>query len=193
MMSLAAPLLLAYLTYTSVGSSAQLVTQMTQVAPTSTHKKASGDEVRPEKRRNPFDQDFGNDMTDLLAGPLSEGMKQGKASTEKEAEPLRLNGTVLMGSWKMAIINGRRLHEGDQYEEMRLAVIAQDKVIFIDRLGQNVSVQLDVAKSDEIQRPDARKKKGPTLAEQAPLQRGVSALTASSQGEILDMLDIPKN
>jgi hypothetical protein len=52
---------------------------------------------------------------------------------------------------------------------------------------------LDVAKSDEIQRPDAREKKGPTLPEQAPLQRGMSALTASSQGEILDMLGIPKN
>jgi hypothetical protein len=194
MMSLAAPLLLAYLTYSTVGAGTGLIGQMAPVMPAPVHKKHEVESVLDDSKRNPFDQAATEDVTDLLAARLP-GLSVAGGDKKDEAEQeLRLNGTVIMGKWRMAIINGKRLNEGDEYDGMRLAAIARDKVIFVDRAGRNVFVRLDVARSDEIEATEkAKDSQRGGLENQAPLQRGMSALTARSQTDILEMLGIPEN
>jgi hypothetical protein len=195
MMSLAAPLLLAYLTYSTVGAGTQLVNQFAQTAPSAVHKKAEADAAHSDTKRNPFDQAATSEMTELLAARLPGLAVAGDAKKEEVQQELRLNGTVIMGGWRMAIINGQRLHEGDEYDGMRLAAIARDKVIFVDRAGRNVFVRLDVAKSDEVEvARTAKQEQGSHRAEnRAALQRGMAALTARSQSDLLESLGIPKN
>ena len=121
---------------------------------------------------------------------------------KKDKDEMRLMGTAIMGKLRLAIIDGKRLREGERYRGLKVAVIAAERVILTDAQGRNLILKLDVATSDEIElavaapTPGARGKPTAPAAkpEPPPLHRGLAALTGSGgQKDILRMLGIPES
>lgn len=206
MMSLGLPLLLGYLTWSTVDTGVGGLGTIAQV-PTAIHYKVrDGGAPTDVSPRDPFSQEAQEVVADILAGPASAVL--GPAAVEHEEsdstvkqDQMKLMGTAIMGKLRIAIVDGVRLREGERYRGLQVAVITAERVIFTDSQGRNLTLMLDIATSEEIgvalaqsMRADPAKPKAPPITARPPLQRGLAALSGTgSQTEILRMLGIPES
>lgn len=183
----AAPLAIVYMTYAAI--SADVVTgrkiemkpiPQAQVSVAPALPSASGE------LRNPF----------VAAGHDGYAFENpgGKGGGDAN-EALRLDGTVLAGSLRFAIINGTRVMEGDFFRGLKLEKVEMSQVRLVGG-KQEVVLPLGIAKSDAIlpvetaaldrsaERGDDRKTKPASRpeSEAGSLLRGGSANAASKAG-----------
>lgn len=203
-MSLGLPLLLGYLTWSTVDTGVGGLGGLPAPPASIQYKVRDGGAPSEVPKRDPFSQDVQETVAGLLAGPAAAVLGGGAAATQPgSTEPqMKLTGTAVMGKLRLAFIDGLRLREGDHYNGRTISVIAADRVILTDAHGLNLVLLLDVATSDEVEAATAAKKavppngaqKAAQAPEQPPLQKGIAALTSTgSQADILRMLGIPES
>jgi hypothetical protein len=136
------PLAIAYMTYSAI--SADVVAgrklemkpiSQAQVSTAPALPSAAGE------LRNPF-------VADGHTGYSFENPLGGKGDAEDNAE-LRLDGTVLAGSLRFAIINGTRVMEGDFFRGLKLEKVEMSQIRLIGG-KQEITLPLAIAKSDTI-------------------------------------------
>lgn len=165
------PIAVAYMTYSSV----------TGVAPPSTANESKGVAfsqlvAAPKlpsaetRLRDPFVPAGGTVSAEHVA-------TEGKTDPDKSDEPLRLDGTAMMGRIRFAIINGIRVTEGDYFRGMRLTKVDATQVTLAAGDGPPEVLPLAIAKSDQIKIPEPAigdtddsdpKRAKPSLSKTAP-------------------------
>ena len=73
-----------------------------------------------------------------------------KGAAPKEEQPLHLDGTVIAGKLRFAVINGTRVTEGDFFRGLKLERVEATRVVLTGGKHETV-LPLEVAKSDAIQ------------------------------------------
>jgi hypothetical protein len=177
--ALAAPVVISYLTWSTVGGQMTTLRKLTSAA--STAPSALRPEIGP-LARNPFAP------ASLKLDPaalLSDGEEA------EEPQQLRLDGTAVAGRWRMAIINGQRVFEGQTVGMMRVQSVSTDGVTLLDPGGRTVRLTLDIAPASPASKPGA-----PAAGSQAgktPLEAGLDALKSGAGGDVLESLGIPRS
>jgi len=147
LLTLLAPIAIMYMTYSSVaatpaatGGSDLKSVSIGQIGIAPKLPSADG------KHRNPFvprsGSGGGEPIADAAAG----------ANPEKTDQPLHLDGTVIAGKIRFAIINGQRVTEGDYFRRMRLTKVETTQVTLTGD-SEQVVLPLEIAKSDSIHAP----------------------------------------
>lgn len=139
LVALGAPVVVVYLTWSAVSG---------EVAPPPAPKEPAVTTSTASKRpqigplaRNPFaPAGVGVAADDFAAVDGAAG------DTQQGRAPLRLDGTVVTGRWRMAIINGERVFEGQSYHGRRLENVTGDSVTLVPAAGEPLRLQLDVAR-----------------------------------------------
>jgi hypothetical protein len=171
---LAAPLIVTYLTWSTVKGGADLVRA---VAATQgmTHSKRMTP-VTDATMRDPF-----NPVGAKLVGSLLTGDAKAEPNgTGAAAEPeLTLNGTVITGRWRYAIIDGVRVIEGQQYLGLKLERVEADRVTLVASDGTPIEVGLEIAKA-------------PPPAKLEPTPAVPPAVSGAVPPELLKLLGIPQ-
>jgi hypothetical protein len=72
-----------------------------------------------------------------------------KNAADNETRPLRLDGTVIAGTLRFAIISGERVMEGDYIRGLKLEKVETSRVVLTGGSKETV-LPLQIAKSDEI-------------------------------------------
>jgi hypothetical protein len=173
---LAAPLVVTYLTWSTVERGADLVRAVaaTQaIAPAKRARPAAGSEGR-----DPF-HPVGAGSEGLLAALEGDAKGESSQPQDEEEPPLTLNGTVISGRWRYAIINGVRVIEGQHYLGLRLDRIEADRVTLVASDGTPIELGLEIAKVQP-----------PAKAEPAPAVP--PAVTGALPPELLRLLGIPQ-
>jgi hypothetical protein len=164
--ALGAPLMVAYLTWSALGSQAKILKQLTgsAVATAAAAKRPQIDGVA----RNPFAPASQAASAEALADIV------GAARDEEPTEAsLHLDGTAIAGNWRMAIINGERVFEGQAYRgRFRLSEVGTDSVTLVAPSGETLRLSLDIA------RPSA----GAARSAVAPGRAVAGAPVAASSG-----------
>jgi hypothetical protein len=138
--ALGAPLIVTYLTWSAVSG---------EVAPAPAPKGTVISTASASKRpqigalaRNPFapaSQSSDGDSLAALDGEASD--------TEQANAPLKLDGTVVTGRWRMAIINGERVFEGQSFRgRLRLEKVTTNSVTLVSAIGEPIQLYLDIAR-----------------------------------------------
>jgi hypothetical protein len=139
----AAPLLIVYMTYASI--SAEVAGgRSTDLKPIS-QVQISVIPPLPSKEgevRNPFVPDGHSDYAFVAGGSGAKG--DGEDNSE-----LRLDGTVLAGNMRFAIINGVRVMEGDFFRGLKLEKVEVSQVRMTGGKQERI-LPLSIAKSDSI-------------------------------------------
>ena len=139
-----APLAIAYMTWSSVTSTVAS-TKDTGLKPINVGQLATAPKMPSAEAelRDPF----------IPEGALSAGLAPGSAAKTTEAkdnEPLHLDGTVLAGKLRFAVINGTRVMEGDFFRGLKLDKVEASRVV-LSGGKQETILPLEIAKSDAIQ------------------------------------------
>jgi len=182
---LAAPLLVAYMTWSTVAGGTKLMSAAAAVK-AATSRKSKEVPIPDANTRDPFTP-VGSGG--ILAAVLAD--ERGKAEAAKKEEAavddllLKLNGTVITSRWRFAIINGDRVVEGQKYMGLTVEKIEPERV----RLTNINGVPLDLGLQIEIGKgPDP----GAAQAGAQPALPGISTLPAAGLPRILDALGIPQ-
>lgn len=174
------PLAVAYMTYSSV--SAELASGKPTDLKTVSFSQIGAAPKLPsaeQKLRNPFVPARGTGA----AAPLADA--EGSTDPEKNNDPLRLDGTAMMGKIRFAIVNGVRVTEGDYFRGMRLTKVEATQVTLTSAEGVDQTLPLAIAKSDSIRAADreARGEDGGTVARVgAAVRKGVEAIKGGGGG-----------
>jgi len=134
-----APLAIVYMTYAAISaevlgvSRAEIRSISTTTAPPMPKLPSAERELR-----NPF----------VPEGVVAQILAGAGAGGEKEEE-LRLEGTVVAGNLRFAILNGTRVMEGDFFRGMKLAKVETSRVRLVGGKEETI-VPLGVATSDMI-------------------------------------------
>ena len=178
LIALVGPLAVAYMTYSSVSATAPGSTttdakgvSFSQLAPAPKLPSAE------HKLRNPFVPARGTGA----AAPLVDA--EDSADPEKNNDPLRLDGTAMIGKIRFAIINGMRVTEGDYFRGMRLTKVEATQITLTSGEGADQIVPLTIAKSDKIEIP-ARVIEHDSAPKRpsAPARKTTSSKTGSESG-----------
>jgi len=154
-----APLAIVYMTWSSVtGETASL--RGPTLKPVNVGQFGSAPKLPSAQTelRDPFTPEGA-----LSVALATAGSKDGAA---KEDQPLRLDGTVIAGRLRFAIISGQRVMEGDYIRGLKLAKVETSRVVLTGGSKETV-LPLQITKSDEIQVPAP----ATTLAESATAAR----------------------
>lgn len=194
LITLAGPLIIGYLTWSAVSGG---VAGRPLGAPgaTGTVSLTKRPEI-VELERDLFVRDASS-LLDVLAGATGE-------EGEAEDAVLHLNGTVIAGRWRMAIINGSRVFEGQTFRGMQLTQVASDGVTLRMATGADMRLALEIAPAAPLAKaPGAAGLPPPGAAHAAgalpakdptPIQKGINALkTGGSTSEVLKSLGIPES
>ena len=177
LIGLVGPLAVAYMTYSSVSA--------TVAGPTTADvKSVSFSQLAPPpklpsaeaKLRNPFVPARGTGA----AAPLEDA--EGSADPEKNHDPLRLDGTAMIGKIRFAIINGVRVTEGDYFRGMRLTKVDATQITLTSGDGADQTVPLAIAKSDKIQIPPRVENDSAPPRASAPARKTASSTKGSESG-----------
>jgi hypothetical protein len=184
MIILAAPLLISYLTWSTVDGGAKVMRAAAAVK-AATSKKRSEVALPSATTRNPFSPVGSGGF---LAAVLAEEREKAAATQAEEAADdilLKLNGTVITSKWRFAIINGDRVVEGQKYMGMTVEKIDPERV----RLTNINGVPLDLGLQIEIVKASDATATQPSSQQSLP---GISTLPAAGLPNILDALGIPQ-
>jgi hypothetical protein len=84
-----------------------------------------------------------------LGSALAAATTGSKGAAEKENQPLHLDGTVIAGTLRFAIISGERVMEGDYIRGLKLEKVETSRVVLTGGSKETV-LPLQIAKSDAI-------------------------------------------
>lgn len=141
-----APLAIAYMTWSSVTSEvAQLTPPQLKVINVGQIATAPKLPSAEQELRDPFTP--GGAMSAALAATAGK-----KSGSEEKDQPLHLDGTVLAGKLRFAVINGTRVIEGDFFRGLKLERVEPSRVVLTGGKQETV-LPLEIAKSDEIELP----------------------------------------
>jgi hypothetical protein len=136
-----APIVIVYMTYSSISAAMPPVrgveSKSVSVSQTPMPKLPSAE----RELRNPFVPEGAAQALAAAAGA--------KAGAKEREEAMRLDGTVLAGKLRFAIINGTRVMEGDYFRGLKLTVVETSQVRFSDGKQESV-LPLAITKSDAI-------------------------------------------
>jgi len=148
--ALGAPLIVTYLTWSAVGGEVALPQPTKSAAIVTTF--ASKRPQIGELARNPFAPTSENSEGDAL-----EGINGESSDPQQARAPLKLDGTVVTGRWRMAIINGERVFEGQTYRgRLRLQKVTTNSVTLVSATGEAVQLQLDIAPPQALPASDKK-------------------------------------
>jgi len=174
---LAAPLIVTYLTWTTVERGADLVRAVAATQTVTTAKRVA--QTGDGKVRDPFTPVGAG--TGLLGAILDDGGKEKADERGQSPAPmLTLHGTVITGRWRFAIINGDRVVEGQRYLGLKVERIEADRVTLVASDGTSLELGLEVAKAEPP----------PAKVETAPV--GLPAVSGVMPPDVLELLGIPK-
>ena len=147
LLTLVAPIAIMYMTYSSVSATAAAnggndlkSVSVGQIGIAPRLPSADG------THRNPFVPRSGSGGGEPVADAAAD------ANAEKTDQPLHLDGTVIAGKARFAIINGQRVTEGDYFRRMRLTKVETTQVTLTGE-SEQVVLPLEIAKSDSIHAP----------------------------------------
>jgi len=133
--ALAAPLMVGYLTWSAVSGTSSPPARPEPASSIST-VGLSKRPVVPKLTRDVFSEDanaaFGGGA---MAAPGQAGANNA----------VHLNGTVVAGKWRMAIIDGTRVFEGQTYRGLLVKTVARDSVTLVNGEGKIIRLSLDIA------------------------------------------------
>ncbi len=148
LMTLALPAIVTYLTWAAVQGQSSLLQALagTQKA-VARHvvETTAGPELLPRDPFAPLAEDGTAIGTEGLLGTLLAGQQE---TVDEEEKPLRLDGTVILGSRRLAIINGTRVAQGGNYLGLELIEVEVDRVRLRGFDGNVIDLYLEIAKSD---------------------------------------------
>jgi hypothetical protein len=164
-----APLAIAYMTWSSVTSDVGTATPP-QLKAINVGQLASAPKLpsTDQELRDPFTPEGA--VSAALAATAA-GKKAGDA--EKD-QPLHLDGTVIAGKLRFAVINGTRVIEGDFFRGLKLERVEPSRVVLTGGKHETI-LPLEIAKSDEIELP-------PISAPAAATTREPAAVAAATGG-----------
>jgi hypothetical protein len=140
-LAVAAPLVVAYLTWSTVSAPTSASSKPTAVATINAALAAKRPEIG-ELSRNPYaPAAAGGIEGDTLAALSSDDGEQ----SDKSAAALKLDGTVVAARWRMAIINGERVFEGQPYRGLRVQDVTPSGVTLVAASGETRRLTLDIA------------------------------------------------
>lgn len=144
-----APLAIVYMTWSSVTSEVAQITppplKVINVGQIATAPKLPSAE---QELRDPFTPDG---AVSAAVAATAAGKKSGN---EEKDQPLHLDGTVIAGTLRFAVINGTRVTEGDFFRGLKLERVEASRVVLTGGKQETV-LPLEIAKSDEIELPAA--------------------------------------
>ncbi len=147
LMTLALPAIVTYLTWAAVQGQTSLMRALagTQKA-VARHvvETTVGPELLSRDPFAPLAEDGSAIDTEGLLGTLLAGQQE---SVDEEEKPLRLDGTVILGSRRLAIINGTRVAQGENYLGLELTEVEVDRVRLKGFDGNVIDLYLEIAKS----------------------------------------------
>ncbi len=150
MMTLALPAVITYLTWTAVQGQNALLQALSGTQQAVAHHITAVTPGPADLSRNPFAptaEDGSSVGMEGLLGTLLAGEQQ--ATESEKDKPLKLDGTVLFGSYKVAIINGTRIEQGGTYLGLRMEKVGVDHVRLRGFDGSPIDLYLEIAKSDD--------------------------------------------
>jgi hypothetical protein len=192
LIALAGPLVIGYLTWSAVSggvASRPLATPNATSVASVTKRPQIG-----ELTRDPFARDASSLLSAL-------GAAAGGEEGEGDDTQLHLNGTVLAGRWRMAIINGTRVFEGQTFRGMQLTKVASDAVTLRGATGEDVRLALEIAPAAPLAKAPgaaagpgaARTAPGAAGQQATPIQKGIDALKSGGGADLLQSLGIPQS
>ena len=149
--ALAAPVVVAYLTYTTVEKGAEVLRAATALKAQSMASQKSRQQADSGTAavRDPFAPvsvvEIADSSEDSSATPESAAAAVVEAAVQN-IEPLRLDGTVITGRWRFAILNGSRVIEGQLFRGHRFERIEPERLV-LSRDGETVHVNLEIARA----------------------------------------------
>lgn len=188
--ALAAPLVVSYLTYTTVKGAQMLqASNVVKAARATTSRHAAAGADTTGKTRDPFTpmKESAKSPTSALAavllGQVGKEEKAAEAAAREEKLPLRLDGTVITSRWRFAILNGDRVVEGQVYSGLKVESIEAERVV-LSGGGETINVDLEIARVAESE---------PVPAAVQPGLGGLSPLAPGGTTDILQALGIPRS
>lgn len=142
-----APLAIAYMTWSSVTSEvAALTPPQLKVINVGQIPSAPKLPSAEKELRDPFTPEG------AVSAALAATAAGKKGGNEEKDQPLRLDGTVIAGKLRFAVINGTRVIEGDFFRGLKLERVEASRVVLTGGKQETV-LPLEIAKSDEIELP----------------------------------------
>ena len=182
--ALAAPVVITYLTWSTVGGQMTTLRKLTSAASAAPASVSKRPEIGPVAR-NPFAPSGALAAIDPAA--LTE---DGEAAGE--ALELRLDGTVVAGRWSMAIINGHRVFEGQTVGPFHVQAVETDAVQLLGPAGNVVELTLDIAPAPPATSGAQAAAAQAAAGARTPLEVGLDALkSGGGAGDVLESLGIP--
>jgi hypothetical protein len=134
-LALAAPLVISYLTWSTLQGQMKTLAQVTP-NPVASIGSRHGAELDGPKAplRDPF--------SPLTAQSMLHATGDEEAA---KGETLVLNATVIVPHWRMAIINGERVYEGQRFRGLRVRKVEPQRVLLAGVEGDAVELPLQVA------------------------------------------------
>ena len=133
--ALAAPVVVIYLTWSAVSGTSTPAAQTDPASSIST-VAVSKRPVIAKLSRDVFSQEgYGVTAGGTMSAPGQPGANNG----------VHLNGTVVAGKWRMAIIDGTRVFEGQTFRGFQVKTVARDSVTLVNAEGQPTVLSLDIA------------------------------------------------
>jgi len=136
--ALGAPLIVTYLTWSAVSGGATKLAEIAKNAPISTTAASKRPRI-DALSRNPFAP------ADAADDPLAALATSPDGKDSEQGNVLRLTGTAVMGRFRMAIINGERVYEGQTYRRLLLEKVTTDGVTMKTPAGETLQLSLDIA------------------------------------------------
>lgn len=141
-----APLAIAYMTWSSVTS------EVAALAPPQL-KAINVGQLATAPKLPSADQELRDPFTPAGAASIAIAAAAGKKDGNEEKDrPLHLDGTVIAGKLRFAVINGTRVVEGDFFRGLKLERVEASRVVLTGGKQETV-LPLEIAKSDEIELP----------------------------------------
>jgi len=184
---LAAPLVVTYLTYSTVDRGANLVRAVSATQAAVSSKSRSTPRAGGVEARNPFSPvsagAAGGILSAVLDQAVAAGPEESAAADAGDGLLMTLNGTVIAPRWRFAIIDGQRVIEGQRYMGLKVEKIDAEMVTLSDLNGTPVELELQIAK---VVAP----------AEEAVAgggSGGFADVDGAAPPDILDLLGIPRS
>ena len=142
-----APLAIAYMTWSSVTSEVAVLAppqlKAINVGQIATAPKLPS---ATQELRDPFTPEG------AVSAALAAAASGKKGADAQKDQPLHLDGTVIAGALRFAVINGTRVTEGDFFRGLKLERVEATRVVLTGGKQETI-LPLQVAKSDEIELP----------------------------------------
>ena len=172
-----APLAIAYMTWSSVTSEvAQLAPPQLKVINVGQIATAPKLPSAEKELRDPFTPEG------AVSAALAATAGGKKSGNEEKDQPLHLDGTVIAGKLRFAVINGTRVIEGDFFRGLKLERVEASRVVLTGGKQETV-LPLEIAKSDEIELPAVSAPVARTAHEPAPTAVATSGMGGASGGK----------